>query len=55
MESADYEVYERQPSPNVKTGMSDHGVIRNTYNTPSYEEALLLSISSYVIVHTIFY
>ena len=45
MESADLEVYERQPSPN---GMSDHGVMRNTYNTPSYEEALLLTFDKFV-------
>lgn len=57
MESADLEVYERQPSPNDYTGMSNHGVIGNTCNTPSFEEALLLTFDKFVCdsVHTIFY
>ncbi len=56
MESADLEVYERQPSPNDYTGMSNHGVIGNTCNTPSFEEALLLTFDKFVCdsVHTIF-
>ena len=48
MELANLEVYERQPPPNVLLGITIYGVIGNTYNTPSYEEALLLTFDKFV-------